>query len=126
MANRKQRRAANKALPAWQRQTKDQIMAGLVQNGITPEYVDKECKRHFDAGYSKGAEHSFKMIYAAVCLAANDLHGFGRKRCYDLLIAIDQHVLCSLTTEEAMNAVFERMGLRISVTDGEMDRIQEV
>ena len=125
MANRKERRAANKALPAWQRQTREQKMAALVRNGITPEYVDAECKRHYDAGYSNGCEHTLKMIYAAVCLAANDLHGFGRKRCKDLLTAIENHVLISLTSVEAMDAVYERMGLRIAAVD-EVERIVEV
>lgn len=123
--NRRERRAANKALPAWQRQSKEQKMAALVKNGITPEYVDKECAKHFDAGYRKGAEHTLKMVYAAVCLAANDRFGFGRRRCRDLLLAIDNHVLMSLTSEEAMDEVYERMGLRIAAVD-EMERIVEV
>lgn len=125
MANRKERRAANKALPAWQRQTKGQLMANLAKNGITPEYVDKECKRQFEAGYSKGCENTLKTVYAAICLAANDRYGFGRKRCKDLLLAVDQHVLMSLTSVEAMDAVYERMGLRITAAD-EVERIVEV
>ena len=122
--NRKDRRAANKAVPAWQRQTKAQAMASLVKNGITPEYVDKECEKAKIEGYQQGVEATMGLCYAAACLALNELHGFGHKRCKRVLKAMDDHVVYTLTTFDAMEEVFKRMGLKINFKG--MERIEEV
>lgn len=122
--NRKDRRKANKALPAYKRQSPAQQMASLVQNGITPEYVDRECEKAKIEGYTQGVEATMGLCYAAACLALNELHGFGHKRCKKFLSAMDYHVVYTLTTFDAMDEVFKRMGLKINLKG--MEHIEEV
>lgn len=95
-------------------------MSALMKNGITPQDLKEEWQR----GYDTGAEVFLKTAYAAVCLALNELHGFGHKRCQDVLQAMDKHVLYTLTDVEAINEVWERMGLRLVFADP-LERVQE-
>jgi hypothetical protein len=121
MANRKDRRAAKKALPRYQRiMTPEQQKAALIKNGITPADLKKE----WDAGYRAGLEAYLKSSYAAACLALHDLHGFGYKRCKAFLQAMDNHLLYSLTDLETINEVWERIGLKLVFNDP-LDRIQD-
>lgn len=99
-------------------------MASLVKNGITPEYVDRECEKAKAEGYTAGVEATMGICYAAACLALNDLHGFGHKRCKEFLEAMDYHVVYTLTTFEAMDEVFKRMGLKINFKG--MEHVEEV
>ena len=97
----------------------------LSQNGITPEDLEK----NYDLGYSKGfsdaSTPAVKGCYAAVCLALKELHGFGRDECKAVLEAMDQHILMSLSSMEAIDEVWEELGLRIEFEEA-FDRIQEV
>lgn len=121
MANRKDRRAARKALPRWERtMTPEQRKAALVKNGITPE----DLKREWDAGYQAGVEAFLKTSYAATCLALNDLHGFGYKRCKAVLQAMDRHILFTLTDVEAIEEVWKRLGLKLVFADP-FERVQD-
>lgn len=109
MANRKDRRAAQKATPAYLRKSPEAIKRRLIQNGITAKDLEEEYQR----GYDNGAEAYIKASYAAVCLALADLHGFGHKRCKAVLNAMDQHILYTLTSAEIIEEVWQRMGLRL-------------
>lgn len=123
--NRKERRDARKALPRYQRLSPEQKMAGMIKNGITPDYVDKECDKAYARGRDAGLEFAMRLCYAAAVLGANDAFGFGHKRCNDLLQAMDHHVVYSLTSDDAIEEVFRRVGLKINLTES-MDRIEEV
>lgn len=92
--NRQQRRKANKAKPAYLRESKEQIEKRLIKNGITPEDLQANYDKGWADGFSKAGEPVIQACYAAVCLALNDLHGFGQKRCADVLNAIDNHTCC--------------------------------
>lgn len=93
----------------------------LMDAGYTP----KEFKEEYQRGYDAGAEATLKSAYAAVCLALSEIHGFGLKRCKTVLSAMDQHVIYTLTSEEIIEEVWERMGLRL-VFKEPFDRIEEV
>lgn len=104
---------------------KQAAIARLSQNGITPQDLEKE----FDTGYAEGfraaAQPVTRGAYAAVCLALKELHGFGTKRCAEVLRAMDKHMQYSLTSEELINEVWEKLGLEL-VWDDPFDRIQEL
>jgi hypothetical protein len=100
--------------------TPEQRKAALVKNGITPEDLEQE----WHTGYGAGVDATLKTVYAGVCLALHDLYGFGLKRCKDVLRATENHVLQSLTSEEAIEEVFQKIGLRLAF-DQPFDRIQE-
>ena len=124
--NRKQRRAARKAEPRYVRGlTREQRAAKLARNGITVEDLDKACAENLKRGIAEGEKMTYRTIYAAVCLALNELHGFGSKRCADVLKRADQIALESLGSGDLMDGVWERMKLRLDF-DQPFDRIEEV
>ena len=122
--NRAQRRAERKATPRTQRLTPDTLRRQLARNGITLEDVKRDCDKSYKDGYSDGVKSVYTALYAGVCLAANELYGFGEKRCFNLIKRADELVLNRLTTKDLTDEVFERMGLTID-EDAPFDRIQE-
>lgn len=100
-------------------------MDRLQRNGITVA----DLKENYDKGWQDGFHESGDMVirscYAAICLALNDLHGFGQKRCMDVLNAVDEHMTMTLSSSEAIDEVYKRMGLMIEFKEP-FDRIREV
>ena len=97
----------------------------LQRNGITVKDLEENYDKGFREGFKKAAEPIVRGCYAGVCLALNDLYGFGHKRCADVLNALDNHITMSLTSSELIDEVWERMGLKIEFKEA-FDRIQEV
>lgn len=123
--NRAQRRAAQKATPAYLRGTREQKMKALLKNGITPEALEEEYHTGYRDGARKGTESTFKAVYAAVCLALKDTYGFGPERCARVLRAVNEAVIFNLSTEELIDEVWERVGLRINFDEPfEADQIE--
>lgn len=128
--NREERRAKAKATPAYRRGVSaEDLIRQMSRNGITPEQYDehgrKEYERGLRQGYMDGGTESIKMVYAAVCLAAKELHGWGKKRCYDLLARIDEHVTNHLHSSDAIEEVFHEVGLTIDFKDP-LERVKEM
>ena len=71
MSNRAQRRAAKKQQPRWQKLSHDQRLAALVKNGITP----KDLEKAYSDGRLDGINGTYKICFAAACLALADLQG---------------------------------------------------
>lgn len=128
--NREERRRQKRAeknqprKPEYKSMTKQQKMDALIKNGITPKDIEKSYSDGYNAGFSDACPATFKTIYAAVCLALNEMHGFGAKRCRDILKMVDSKVIYSLTSEEAIQAVYDRMGLTLNF-DEPFERIGE-
>jgi len=120
--NRIQRRRENKAKPAYLRQSPEQVAKRIVQNGITM----KDLEDNFNLGYKKGfnaaGQPIVKACFAAICLSLNELYGFGTKRCCDVLSRVDQHLLTTLSSEEAIAEVWDRIGLKLEFSEA-FDRI---
>lgn len=74
---------------------------------------------------NQAVEYSFRCIYAAVLLAAQEVYGFGHKRAWRLLKRVDEIVCTALSSEEVIREVWERMGLEINFREG-VERIREV
>lgn len=121
--NRAQRRAARKATPACMRATKEQKISALLKNGITMEDLEAEFHKGYKAGFNDAAPATFKTIFAATCLALHDLYGFGPERCAKVLQAVDGHVLTTLDSEEIIDDVWKRVGLRIDFKEP-FDRVE--
>ena len=118
--NRSDRRKEQRAKPKYMRYNKEQQIAALYKNGITAKDLQKEYER----GRDDGITGTFKTIYAAVCLAVEELHGFKRERCKRLLERIDDIVINSLTSTEAIQEVFERIGLVIDFNES-FERVKD-
>ena len=131
--NREQRRAQKKAQrgqpkpkqPQYLRMTKEQRMDALVKNGITIKDLEENYNKGYEAGFAVASGPVIKTCYAAVCLALNELHGFGMKRCKDVLNLVDEKILFSLTSMETIEEVGQKIGLQIDFNEVVSDRITE-
>lgn len=123
--NRQQRRNANKSKPAYLRESPEDIKKRMVKNGITPEDLKSNYDKGWHDGFKEAAEPIVKGCFAAICLALNDLHGFGTKRCMDVLNKVDEHLTYTLATDEAIEQVWKRIGLKLEFKEP-FDRIKEV
>ena len=74
---------------------------------------------------NQAIEYSFRCIYAAVLMAAQEVYGFGHKRAWRLIKRVDEIVCTALSSEEVIREVWERMGLEINFREG-VERIREV
>ena len=127
--NRQQRRRMEKKnrkikKPMYKTMTKEERMDALVKNGITPEDLKNDWKRGFEAGFREASPAVIRTVYAAVLLAAHESLGFGQKRCVSLLNAVDRHVTNSLCSQEAIDEVYNRLGLTLNFDDPTEDTVQ--
>lgn len=125
--NRHDRRKAARGSKPMSR--KQSVLANIERNGITAENLREVEKMAYQRGREQGIEDAgeplLRTLYAGVCLALNDLHGFGAKRCRSVLHRAEEYIRDTLATEEAEDEVFKRMGYRIEYKDP-FDRVQEV
>lgn len=98
--------------------------AKLERNGITMEDVDKAGKDGYVQGYEAAGCDTVRACYAAICLALKEVHGFGKKRCTEVLRKVDDIILYRLTGQELVDQVWDEMGLRLEF-NAPFDRIEE-
>lgn len=126
--NRKQRREAKrdapKKKPIFHNMTRQERIERICKNGITLDDLKRNYDDGFNAGYKLAGEDAVKACYAALCLALHELHGFGQKRCKDVLKAVDDAILYRLTGDDLIQDVFDKIGLTINFSDP-MERIKE-
>lgn len=109
-----------------QRMADNAAFQRIQKNGITLEDVKRAEEKSYAQGVQAGIENTMKTCYAAICLALNELHGFGTKRCKDVLNAVDEKVVMALTSDEAIQEVYDRMGLVIRFNAGPLEeRVEE-
>ena len=124
--NRAARRANKKATPSYLRNmTPDQIKKRFVQQGISPDDLIEEYRKGYNAGWRDAGDPIVKGCYAAICLALNEMHGFGCKRCKDVLNKVDEILLYTLTSDEAIQSVWDKIGLKLTFSET-FDRVSEV
>lgn len=98
----------------------------IQKNGITLEDLKRAEDEAYHKGVRNGIESTMKTCYAAVCLAMHELHGFGRKRCARVLNRVDETIQMALTSQDAIDEVYDTMKLKIDFREtipGE--RVQE-
>lgn len=96
----------------------------LQRNGITVEELKENYVLGYNEGFKAAGEPIVKGCFAAICLVLNEKYGFGRKRCHDVLSAVDQHLLFTLTSDEAIAEVWDKIGLQLEFNEP-FDRVQE-
>lgn len=126
--NRAQRRAKAKATPAYRRNmTKEDTLKALIKNGITPEDLQRNYELGLEDGRHEGVEYTIKTAYAASALALHEIAGWGHKRCARFMRRMDEIITNTLISEETIDEVYEKMGLRIEFRETmPEDRIVEV
>ena len=127
MPNRAQRRAMMrqqtgkmKALIADY--SKQQRIAGLIQNGITADDLQKEYERGRADGFKDASWPIIKSCYAGICVALHDKFGFGQQRCLRALKAVDENILYALNHQELVDEMLEKTGIRLNL-DEPFDRV---
>ena len=124
--NRAQRRAAAKATPAYRRgMTREDKLKALYKNGITVDDLKHDFNEGHKQGYEAGVRASVLTCYCAACMALHKLYGFGRERLFKVLQAMDQEVLYTITSDEAVQKVLDEVGIRFN-TDEPFERIEMV
>ncbi len=118
MSNRAQRRAEQKKKPGMvKRLTKEQRINALLRQGISPADLDKAYQDGYEKGRLEGVDGTYKICFAAACLALNDLHSFGAKRCCDVMHSMQDYIINTLCSPEAVQKVYKRMGLTLNFGD---------
>lgn len=101
-------------------------METRIENACKADYLCQAAyNMGFNRGLQRGNEFALKDGYAAALLAASEVYRFGNKRNGRLLKAMDTIVVNRLTTEDLIDEVFRRFGIKIDFADP-FDRVQEV
>ncbi len=122
MSNRAQRRQAmreqihkSKALIA--EYTLQQKIEGLYKNGITEADLRQEYERGRTEGFKSAAINIVKCCYAGIVIALHDEFGFGVRRAFRAIRAVDQKVNWALTHHELAEEALEKTGLKLNFED---------
>lgn len=91
----------------------EKILAACRANPMTKAAYDMG----YNQGLQRGCEFSLKDGYAAALLAMKDLGRYGKKRGKRLLKKIDWYVINRLTTEELVDEVLARIGVKIDFAE---------
>lgn len=129
MSNRAQRRAimrnqANKNQQLIANYNKQQVMAELIRNGITPKDLEEEFQRGREVGFKEAAMPIIKSCYAGICIALHDEFGFGDKRCFRAIKAVDEKIVWAIDHSELADEVLEKTGLTL-ILDEPFERVQQ-
>lgn len=129
MSNRAQRRAimrnqTNKSQQLLANYSKQQRMARLVQNGITPKDLEEEFQRGREIGFKEEAEPIIKSCYAGICIALHDEFGFGENRCFRAIKAVDEKIIWALNHQELVEETLKKTGLTLQL-DEPFERVQK-
>lgn len=127
--NRQQRRKIERqnrkiTRPAYKGMTREQRMDALVKNGITAEDLKNEWHDGFEAGFREACPATVRTLYAAVLLAAHDVYRFGQQRAVRLLNAVDRHMVNTLCSQDAIDQVFDTLGVTLQFEDPTESTVQ--
>lgn len=91
--------------------------AALMQNGITPEYLQEREKAAENSGFEEGRVKTIHTSMAAMCLGANKAFGFGADRCFKLMRAAMEYMQLFIDEQDAIDQVYEATGLQLEIDD---------
>lgn len=108
-----------------QRMADNEAFQRINRNGITIEDMHRVENEAFLKGIEAGKEATLRECFAAICLTLHELHGFGKKRCCKVLNDVHNKICFSISSVEAIDEVYEQIGLRISFKDDVTEDIAE-
>jgi len=115
--NRADRRKQKVRKKGIHKMTNQEKLAAMVKNGITPKDLDKAYEDGRKAALMDCGAPILRGAYAAMCIAANELHGFGTKRCFDLLMKVDDIITNALTSRELIDDALVKTGIELDFED---------
>lgn len=96
-----------------QRIADNEAFKRISKNGITIEDMHKAEEDAYTKGIRDGKDGTIKTCFAAICLTLHELHGFGRERCSRVLNDVYEKLQFTLTTQDAIQEVYDTIGLQI-------------
>lgn len=96
-----------------QRMADNEAFKRISKNGITIEDMHKAEEDAYTKGIRDGKDGTIRTCFAAICLTLNELHGFGRERCSRVLNDVYEKLQFTLTTQDAIQEVYDTIGLQI-------------
>lgn len=110
-----------------QRIADNEAFQRISKNGITIEDMHKAETDAYSKGVQDGKDGAVKTCFAAICLTLHELHGFGKERCSKVLNDVYDKLQFTLTSQEAIQEVYDTIGLQIRFNaDVTEDAVTEV
>ena len=101
-----------------QRRIADQAAFERIQkNGITVEDMYNAETEAYSQGVQAGKDATVRTCFAAICMTLHEMYGFGKDRCSKVLNDVYDKLTMALTSEEAIQEVYDTMGLEIHFSD---------
>jgi len=92
-------------------------VAGLIQNGITPDDVRNEYNRGLEEGFKLAGTQIIKNCYAGIILALKEDFGFDDDQCFEAISSVDKKVIYSIDHHAMAEQVLRETGLRLDMDD---------
>lgn len=89
----------------------------IQRNGITVEDMYNAENIAYAKGVAAGKDATVRTCFAAICMALHEMYGFGKGRCAKVLNNVYDKLTLSLTSEDAIQEVYDSMGLEIHFSD---------
>ena len=108
------------ALPPEERARRiadEEAFQRIQRNGITIEDMYKAEEEAYAKGIEAGKEATVRTCFAAVCMTLHEMHGFGKERCMKVLNDVYDKLTMALTSEDAIQEVYDDIGLEIKFSD---------
>lgn len=130
----KQREAAEK-LAYWKSLTPEEkarhtatqeAVARIEKNGITIEDLEQQYNLGVQDGRKAGMEQTFETMFATMALALNELHGFDAEQCVEVLNLVHDKTYYALSTDDAIQEAYDKLGLQINFNDDATADVVEV
>ena len=97
-----------------QRIADNEAFQRISKNGITIEDMHKAEEDAYSKGVKDGKDGAVKTVFAAICLTLHEMHGFGKERCSRVLNDVYDKLQFTLTSQDAIQEVYDTVGLEIS------------
>lgn len=89
----------------------------IQRNGITIEDMYNAENDAYAKGIKVGKEATVRTCFAAICMTLHELYGFGKDRCSKVLNDVYDKLTMALTSEDAIQEVYDTIGLEIHFSD---------
>lgn len=89
----------------------------IQKNGITVEDMYKAEEDAYVKGVQAGKDATVRTCFAAVCMTLHEMYGFGKDRCSRVLNDVYDKLTLSLTSQDAIQEVYDTIGLEIHFSD---------
>ena len=97
-----------------QQRVKDiEAVQRIQRNGITIEDMHRSEQEAYAQGVNAGKDATVRTCFAAICMTLHEMYGFGKDRCSNVLNDVYEKLTMALTSEDAIQEVYDTIGLEI-------------